>query len=149
MAGVKLEIEVNDEVVRLALERLVEVGGNLEELWQDVGEHLLNTTRERFSAQQDPEGEDWQPLSERYLARKKKNKDKILTLDGYLRSTLAYQVEPHKLLVGTNRVYGATHQLGDEERGIPARPYLGLSEQDKPDIREIIEEHIQDAIGGE
>ena len=36
--------------------------------------------------------------------------------------------------VGSNLVYAATHQFGDPDRRIPARPYLGLSADDERDI---------------
>lgn len=76
--------------------------------------------------------------------RKKKNADKILVLDSYLKDLLRYQVSEGgtALDLGTDRVYGDTHQFGDPDRNIPARPFLGLSDQDKAEVLEIIHDHL-------
>ncbi|MGY0523026.1 phage virion morphogenesis protein, partial [Pseudomonas aeruginosa] len=76
-------------------------------LLQDIGELLLNIHRHRFRAQVSPDGTPWQPLSPAYLRRKRKNRDKILTLDGHLRNLLRYQVEGNELLFGSDRPYAA------------------------------------------
>lgn len=112
MAGVT--ITVDDKPVLEALEALVARTGDLTPAFRDVGEHLLRTTRERFDTQTGPDGKPWAPLSPRYKEQKKKNKNKILTLHGYLRSTLAYQIEDDgtTLAVGSPMIYAGTMQFG-------------------------------------
>ena len=72
----------------------------------------------------------WPDLSPGYLKRKKKNRDKILVLDGWLRQ-LNYATSKTELRLGTDRVYGATHQFGDPDRNIPARPFLALDDAER------------------
>lgn len=47
------------------------------------------------------------------------------------------------MAVGTNEVYGPTHQFGDGNRNIPARPFLGLPDAD--DVLDIVENHLHRA----
>lgn len=81
-------------------------------LLQDIGVLLLNIHRRRFQAQVSPDGTPWQPLSPAYLRRKRKNRDKILTLDGHLRNLLRYQLDGSELLFGSDRPYAAIHHFG-------------------------------------
>ena len=46
-----------------------------------------------------------------------------------VRSILA-DWSPTESVAGTNLIYAATHQFGDPDRDIPARPYLGASGED-------------------
>jgi len=148
MAGgfVKIEIEENSAEVAAALQRLAVRAGRLTPVLRDIGEYLLGAHEQRFDDQAGPDGTAWSPLSDRYKARKKRNADKILVLDDLLGGTLRYQVTAETLLFGTDRIYGATHQFGDEDRGIPARPFLGLSSDDEAEALRLIEEHLIEAV---
>lgn len=145
MSGKPWRIEFDDQDVRRRLGRLAEAAGDLEAVFADIGEHLIGSTHERIDDEETPEGEPFEPLSPRYKRRKKKNKDKILVLEGHLRDTLHWEAEPHELLFGSSLVYAATQQYGRD--AIPARPYVGISEDDLAEIRTLIEEHLADALG--
>ena len=54
-------------------------------------------------------------------------------------------VDGDQVTVGSVKEYAATHQYGDEERNIPARPYLGLSERDVGELGELVEEFVAEA----
>jgi phage virion morphogenesis protein len=108
--------------------------GDLTPALADIGESLLNSTRARFDSMEAPDGTPWAPLSPFYQKTKPKHKDLILTLNGYLRGTLAYQASPHELRLGSPMVYAAQHQFGNPARNLPARPFLGLSEADRQEI---------------
>lgn len=140
MAGIT--ITVQDRGVLDALGELIRRGENLAPALRDVGEHLLNSTHDRFDAEVAPDGTPWAPLSPAYARRKKKNPDKILVLDGYLEDFPAASVDEHSVAIGTNRIYGATHQFGDERRHIPARPFLGLSDADRAEVLSIFGEYL-------
>jgi phage gpG-like protein len=60
---------------------------------------------------------------------------------------MTYQSGRDWTAVGTNLIYGATHQFGDEERGIPARPYLGLSDDDRRAVVRVLHIHIRRDLG--
>ena len=155
-----IKIEVQDAELQQGLQALIETGLDLTPVMADIGEQLLNSTRQCFSDQVSPEGEAWSPLSHVTKARKKKNKDKILTEEGRLRRLLSVQAGKDYVEVGSTRIYAGTHQFGARRgaygatrRGtpipwgdIPARPFLGVSDGDKKTILEIIQKHLKKSI---
>ncbi|HRD49777.1 MAG TPA: phage virion morphogenesis protein [Candidatus Contendobacter sp.] len=149
MAGAALDLQLtirNAAEVKAAFERLDAALTDLTPAFQDIGEALLNSTRERFRSQTAPDGSPWAALSPDYRQRKKKNKDKILTLSGHLPGLLNYQAGPREVRIGTPLIYGATHQFGAPERNIPARPFLGLSSEDETELLDILQDHLRRAL---
>ena len=162
MSGARVELEFDNAAV------LTAVRGALAELTDprpmllDIGEALVNSTRDRFSAQRGPDGQTWKSLSPRYLQTKSPNPGKILQRRGDLVRQIIPQVEGATLLVGTDRVYGAVHQFGalkgafgKTRRGapipwgdIPARPFLGISDDDAAEIIAIARDHLQARLQG-
>lgn len=114
MAGAQnvIDIQVDDAEIKAALKQLSAKLGDLTPFFKDVGETLLNSTRERFHSQTAPSGDPWAALSPAYAARKPRHKDKPLTLSGALRGTLVKQADKDSLRIGTPLVYGAIHQFG-------------------------------------
>jgi len=186
MAGAKLTFIVEDQAARAMLER--QSAPESGPLANRIGEYLLRSTQDRFKTQTAPDGTAWAPLTKRYAKRKKYNQDKILTLRGYLRSQIHYQVIDDKTVeIGSNMKYAAIHQFGGEvdipsrpakvryrskagrvlfagkkhskgvtERQVtipahtikmPARPFLGISQADDKEIRDIIREWVVERGG--
>ncbi len=158
----QIKIELDDASVQAAFNRLLRAGRDLTPVMAAIGEHLLNTTRERFDDEQSPEGKPWTPLSAMTLARKRKNRDKILTEYGHLRGTLAYRAGRQHIEIGSTRIYAGTHQFGAEQgafgrtkrggpipRGdIPARPFLGVSDEDRAEINQAVRDFLVGALQG-
>ncbi|ELS9321426.1 phage virion morphogenesis protein [Salmonella enterica] len=110
MSGVTLTLDYRDAMhVLLGMEQQLR---HPEPMLDKMGEALLDFHRQRFKDQESPSGEAWQELSRRYKKRKKRNKNKILVLDGTLRNTLRWQIRGNEMLFGTDRPYGAIHQFG-------------------------------------
>ncbi|MBL0456839.1 phage virion morphogenesis protein [Aeromonas enteropelogenes] len=124
------------------LAKLYQQTGDLSEPLADIGEGLMLSHRDRWDAQENPEGEPWAPLSEKYRARKPRHADEILRLNDDLRDTLDYQVDPQALYFGTPMVYGAAHQFGRPEINLPERRVLGLSDGDKQSVLETLEGYL-------
>lgn len=125
----------------LTIKRL---SGGLEEFFGDVGEHLLETTRQRFDDKVDPDGNDWKPLSDERWEQKYlegKNPDKILVYEGDLRKYLRYQASDDGLEFGSDRVYAAAHQFV-----IGPRPFLGITDENKAEIEKMLIRHFEAAI---
>ncbi len=141
-ASVAIDYQFNDQEVIDVFNRLIQFGGDAEAMFYDIGEHLLISTEERYQRQEAPDGTPWEPLSPKYQARKKKNQDLIMVLEGYLRNTYAYDPKPNSLEFGSNRIYAATHQFGDEERGIKERKHIGISMDDETEILLIAQQHL-------
>lgn len=158
MAGAFLSIDVDERKVVDALSRLAAFDGEAMPLaLEQIGEYLLRSTRDRAELQIDPEGDPWAPLSPRYAKWKEKKRPgvPILKFDFHmLGDQLSWQIVGDELFVGTNAVYGATHQFGREvtlpdgtRAFIPARPYLGLSDEDAEEVTAILVDHLERAIG--
>ena len=151
MAGSSISLEyrtIGDREVSRAFERLVRAGKNTQTLSADIGEYLLSSHEQRFIDQESPDGEPWEPLSEAYIKRKRKNRDKVLIRDADLKDTLSYNAQPESLEFGTNRIYGATHQFGDDSRNIPARPFIGISGDDETEILLLADDYLFSALEG-
>ena len=160
MPGATIEVTFDDAKVQRALRRLIAAGSDMTPAMRDIGEHLLNTTRERFVDQKAPDGKPWATLTPTTRERKRRNKDKILTLEGYLRGNLAYRAGADQVEVGSPSIYAGTHQFGARKgafgktaRGapipwgdIPARPFLGLSDDDQDEIGRIVARYLAEAL---
>lgn len=143
MAGAKISVELDDRQVLAALGELIERMDRPETVFADIGKYLLLAHEERFERQESPHGDPWLPLDPEYQRRKKKNADRILVLDGYLAGLLRYDASSEGLEFGTDRIYGATHQFGRPEAGIPARPFLGLSGADQAAVLDIVQDYLR------
>ena len=137
----------DDPRVIAYLERLAAAGFLNKAVFNAIGEELLLSTDARFDSQTDPDGRPWEPLNAKYAEWKRAfhGHDRILKLRGYLRDTLRYQATDVSVAIGSNRVYSAIHQFGgqtgrEHKTTIPARPYLGVSDDDVAAILEIIED---------
>lgn len=100
-----------------------------------LGAHLEDSVVARIEeGGPGPNGEVWPDWSERY-ARTRGPGKALLRDEGELLTSIQYVVNNgDELEVGSNLEYAATHQYGDDDREIPARPYLGLSPEDEAAI---------------
>lgn len=147
MAGARISIEFETGPAIDLLRKLGEHVDDLTPLFGQIGEYLKDSTTRRFEAQESPDGTPWAPLSPAYARRKKKNADKILVLDGVLRDYTAYNPEPRSLEFGTglqSKDYAASHQFGRD--AIPARPFLGISDEDENEILLLLREYVETAL---
>ncbi|MGK4359165.1 phage virion morphogenesis protein [Ectopseudomonas chengduensis] len=162
MSGARVELEFDNAAVLSAIRGALAELTDPRPMLLDIGEALVNSTRDRFSAQRGPDGQTWKSLSPRYLETKSPNPGKILQRRGDLVRQIFPQVEGATLLVGTDRVYGAVHQFGalkgafgKTRRGAPipwgdiqARPFLGISDDDAAEIIAIARDHLQARLQG-
>ncbi|MEW6595659.1 MAG: phage virion morphogenesis protein [Thermodesulfobacteriota bacterium] len=102
----------------------------------------------------------------------RRHSPKILRQRGYLADSIRYQANERGVRIGTNRIYGAIHQFGGKTGAhvirprnkkalawpgarhparavnhpgsdIPARPFLGLSRQDRDRVVEVVADHLE------
>ncbi len=169
MAGTFIEVKADATQARKLLGELASRTKHLRPVLLNMGEHLLRSTKDRFDAQVDPAGRPWKPVRPDTMARKRTKK--ILIERSYLRDLIRYQVQDNVLVVGTDRPYGAIHQFGGKTpprtiratrkkalawpgaahpvkavkhpgSNVPARPFLGLSEDDRRALADIIRDHL-------
>ncbi|ARU87112.1 phage virion morphogenesis protein [Pseudomonas sp. M30-35] len=128
MAGATLEFDATGALA--IINEAAAAVADPKPMLRNIGEYLLIAHDRRFASQSSPDGTPWQALSPAYLKRKKKNRDKILTLDGFLKNTLRYQVGDNDLVFGTNRIYGAIQHFGGSI-DIAARSQQAYFRQDR------------------
>ena len=141
MAGVRLRVEVDDDVVRRRLREL----GALEiprAAWDEVGQTLVSSTLYRFEEGRAPDGVPWLPSR-----RARETGGQTLVDTARLRNSITHRASADGVEVGTNVVYAAIHQFGSRRdgsrpRGIPARPYLGIDDGDRDAIRRVVERSV-------
>ncbi len=104
-------------------------------LLDSIGAVAESQTRRRIEEQLGaPDGTPWVDWSEKYAATRHSGQG-FLYAEGDLADSIDHQVVSNdQVEVGSNLIYAATHQFGDEDRGIPARPYLGLSADDEDEL---------------
>ena len=145
MAGSFISVDaIGDDEIRQGLNQLLNQMHDLTPAFRSIGEVLLESTQERMSNEQAPDGSGWEQLSVFTLMNKEKTgqSNKILRGFGTLADTLNYQISANQLQLGSNLEYAATHQFGREDANIPERPFLGLSENDKNDVLDILQDHF-------
>lgn len=142
-----LDMEYDDSAVVLAFQRMQQAGRNLKTPLADIGESMLISTDDRFVNQEDPDGVAWKDLKDETWKRKKN--DKILTESQRLRGSFNYNAGDDELQWGSNVIYAAIHQLGGETKPgitIDARPSIGLSDDDRSEITDIMRDHLRRAV---
>ena len=118
-------------------------------LLDSIGALVVSQTEERIvRTKAAPDGTKWPELSPDYAKRKKKGGG-ILELSGDLRDSLVHLVTGKtSVAIGTNLIYGATHQFGDPRRNIPQREFLGISPENEAQINGLIDEWFAQQTAG-
>ena len=167
MAGFQMTVKIDDLAVREFLKKAAAASQDLTPAMKNIGEYMLLRTAERFAGQHDPDGKPWKQLAYHTLmGGYKKTKFKrqggltkgfsgylaarqILLKSGHL-SQVAYKESPDSVMVGTtppSKAYAAIQQFGGKAgRGlkvtIPARPFLGINDDDVKEATRIVTEFI-------
>jgi phage virion morphogenesis protein len=144
-------IEVDDEEIRAALQRLLSVTGDVSPALRNIGEILVPSTQRRFETKTGPDGKAWERNSPVTIERK--GRDNPLFERGDLARQIHYAlIGDDTLEVGSSLPYAAMQQFGGSQDefpwlwgDIPARAFLGVSGDDKDTILRIIEAHL---LGG-
>lgn len=154
-------IEIKDDEITAALDRLLLDLGDMTEVMQEIGELLMASTKDRFTKGEAPDGSKWAAKSQTtlnaYGARKSNRVDSrpLFGPSGMLSSQIFYEVGSNQVEVGSNRVYAAMMQFGGTKAAfphlwgdIPARPFLGVSEDDRAGILATVEDWLATSAQG-
>lgn len=118
-------------------------------LLASIGEEIITQTKDRFAEKKTPDGDDWADIAEstkNYYQKKIGSKNPgngILWRQGNLMDSLTQEAGSWSVVVGATKAYAAVHQYGWKEKNIIARPYLGLSAENKVEIIEIINAFLE------
>ena len=121
------------------------LNGDLTPLMQAIGSVLEGSTRQRFADKQSPNGVAWAVLMPSTV-KAKNGRSNILVDSGDLIRSITFHATSDSVVIGTDRPYGKYHQTGTKKANgntkMVARPFLGLSEQDKSDIGDLINDFL-------
>lgn len=140
--GVSLNWGGLDKTMLKAAQKL----GNKQALLDSVGEALVSGTLARFDAEEDPEGNKWKPSR-----RAQEEGGKTLSDTAILRRSVEYATAGDNVMVGSNLPYARIHQKGGKtgkghKVAMPARPYLGVSAEDREEVRATIADFLAGAF---
>lgn len=156
MTGASISIRSDDAVVRRAVAALMRRALSLRPALEEIGASLLTSTQKRFEDEEGPDNESWPELARSTQAaphRGRRRGDKhILQRSRLLHQSLTYDATNTNVAVGPNKGYAAIHQFGGEDdmapgpAAIPARPYLGIDDDDRNEIAETFSDHLEGAL---
>jgi len=130
------------------LQRRIEKLGQMDrkDLLTQLGGLMESQTRRRISEeQQAPDGEPWQAWTSGHAATRHGGQS-LLQGDGNLVDSLASDVAGDEVTTGSILIYAAIHQFGGTPdmaagpAGIPARPYLGFSQDNLDEIEATVDQ---------
>lgn len=154
-----VRVELTGDTDRL-LRRMYELSHiDKKGIMNTLAESIRTSTVERFTEERSPEGKKWKPS-----IRARAEGGKTLTKSAGLKSSIHSEAGESGFAVGTNTIYAATHQFGASRTirarrkkhlrfrvggrfvsvkevhvNIPARPFLGISEEDQQEIRNMLQ----------
>ena len=146
----QIHVDIQDDGFGRALGELLRRTANLKPVFEEIGSMLQTSAEQRFEKEEGPDGASWPDLAPSTRARRGAAA-KMLRDSGHLYQSLSYSASRLRVAVGANRVYAAIHQLGGKAgRGkkveIPARPYLGISDEDRQSIGEILADRLSGGL---
>lgn len=140
------KIKVNTDSINDAMSKL---SGDTASLMASIAQVLVSSAEQSFEDERDPNtGQPWQSLSEAYAKKKAEGKYslKLLQREGLLVTSIDSDSSEKEAIAGSNLVYAGTHQFGNENLNIPARPYLGIDDIAEEEILDAINEHYLKAF---
>jgi len=153
MATDRFTVAIDDRA-RADLRRLLRGIGDLTPLMRAIAGVMEDASQQAFEDQADPEtGAPWSPLKPGTVAARGGDATPILQRRGDL-ARLTSDYGRRRAVVGSNEPYAAIHQFGGTPdmapgpAGIPARPYLGLSDADRDEIGDLTADYLAKTLAG-
>jgi phage virion morphogenesis protein len=167
VSGAFIEFRIDDAEIKQLIEGLSYRLKSMRPAMNLVGEIVVESVQRNFEQRRSPKGDQWKPVSPDYAAwkgRKGYDPGNILILHNILMKSIHRKATETEVRVGTNIVYAAIHQFGGPIKKatrptrstmrnarehfaarvlsrptiMPARPYLGVRDDDWPKIRAAI-----------
>lgn len=161
MSGASIEVDIIGEAfagLEARLRTLSSGADHYSELLESIGAVVESQTRRRIQEEKTgPSGRPWRKWAKR-TAKRRHGGQSLLKYDGNLLDSIEAQLTADKtgVEVGTSMKYGAAQQYGmwisvvetQASIKVPARPYLGLSRANNDEVTEMIEDFVNELMGG-
>ena len=158
-----IRIELKEEALVAGLARLSAGLDDMTPVMNQIGEYLITSTKKRFGKGVDPDGNPWAANSPVTLARKKGTRP-LFGESNQLNTQIFHEAGPTQVEVGSPMVYAGVQQfgaaqgefgafIGKDKKGrdhfhsipwgdVPARPFIGVSEEDETALTKIVEVYL-------
>lgn len=148
-----ITIAFNDGDLDAALARLGSGLADMSEPMGEIANMLLVSTRERMESGLDPDGHPFTARApetiRRYIAEGEPFGPVPLWKTGRMRTTSLHPFSgPDHAGLASSAMQSAIMQFGTEDGAIPARPFLGLSDQDIAGIGAALAEWAERMLAG-
>ncbi len=162
-----ITIEIKDDAIAEALARVAAALTDMRPVMDDMGEYLVRSTKQRFPEGIAPDGTPWAPKSPATIEAYQRRGDPVsfrplIGPTRALSTTISHEAGSDFVRWGSNRIQAAVMQFGAAKGAfgrmangspipwgaIPARPFLGLSEQDRTAVLDIVEEWLDGVAAG-
>lgn len=168
-----ITIEINDAEISAALGRVSQILSDATGMMNEIGDYLVEKTENRFKSQTAPDGTAWAPRAPSTLNRYKKAGIKfggILHVSGQLGQSIFHEHNSTSVRIGTPEKYAGIQQLGaaqgafgafmgKDKNGrdhfhhlpwgdIPARPFIGVSDEESEGVLDIVSETLAASLQG-
>jgi phage virion morphogenesis protein len=158
-----MAVTLTTEGMEAALDGLQRLAGfDAAQVLDEVGAIVEDSTKVRIADEKTaPDGTPWADWSADYAATRRAQHSLLVASGnpGLLESIQRY-ASPTEVEIGSNMIYAAVHQFGaaqgafgNTSRGspipfgdIPARPYLGLSDDDRQEIEAFVSDRLGDLL---
>lgn len=169
MSGFSVTYRLDWDEARSAFQRLERAVADTAPIMRAIGTGLVTSTQDRFNDEVSPDGAAWARLNPTYAAGKRgAGILRESAMRGGLQGSITYRAGRSEVEVGSNKIYAGVHQQGavitPKSGGrlvfrlgnrivharsvtIPARPFVGISAEDKLMIMETIEGALARALG--
>lgn len=156
-----IKVEFTAAPIFARLDRAARALDDLTPLHQEIGEYMVEATRQRFIRGEAPDGSPWAPKKTETIARYQERGDgyrpkPLIGPSGRLGREIAMFANGEMVELGSALEYSAVMQDGaakgafGTDRGgrpipwgaIPSRVWLGISEADEGNILDMTDEHI-------
>jgi len=162
-SGIRMHLEGAD-LAGEALDRVAAAFDDMTPLMDTIGGDQVTSTQMRFELGQDPDGNHWPPSG-----RARQKNAKTLIESRRLFDSITHKPSPSSVEIGTNDIKAGVHQFGAiiepktanmltfrasdgsfvsvKRVEIPARPFIGFSEDDRQQAIGTIEDYALNALG--
>lgn len=160
-----IKVEFKYEAVAQGLGEVARRIDDMTPLHESIGEYVIEVTKQRFKQGIAPDGTAWTPKSPVTLAAYKARgdgdrPDPLIGPSRRLSSEIARFATAESVEIGSSLEYSAVMQDGARKGAfgrtarnspipwgdIPARPWLGLSDEDEVHILDLADEHLEQAF---
>ena len=147
---IEVKIEFSKAVTD-ALNRLDKAAANPRAAYLAIGEKLVVSTKRRFETSTAPDGTRWAPNKPSTLKKKKGNKP--LIGNGLLAQQIFYDYDEKGLFIRSPMEYAAMQHFGGMKSqfpnlwgDIPAREFLGVSDEDEKMILNTVSDYLSSVV---